>query len=58
MTTITKEQGSLQARIPVDLIRAVRIEAVRKGLHPRDIIIEALEKFLADSEKKAVKRAS
>lgn len=47
----------MQARVPVDLIRRLRIEAVQRGVHPRDIIIVALEKELPSEERK-VRRAS
>ena len=50
MTTITKEQGSLQVRIPAELIRKVRIEAVNRRVHPRDVVVMALEAFLAASK--------
>jgi len=60
MTTITKDMGSLQARVPAELIQRLRIEAVRRGVHPRDIVIQALERELpkADQDRTRQRKAS
>lgn len=40
----------LQAKIPRDLIRRVQHVAVSRGVHPRDVVMEALEKYLPKQE--------
>jgi hypothetical protein len=60
MTTITNQEGSLQAKIPKSMIQRVRIEGVQRGVKPRDIVMEALEMYFAARAKatKETRRAS
>lgn len=53
METITEPAGLLQARMPDRLIRRLRSLAGARGCPPRDLLIEALEKYLPRAEKRA-----
>ena len=36
------DQILLQMKLPAAIVRALRVEAAQKGIHPRDIVLEHL----------------
>lgn len=52
LTTILHERPwSLQARVPLRLARRLQVEAARRGVHTRDLVIPALEEYLDKIER-------
>ena len=50
MTKITEKMYPLQVRVPGDLVKRIRIEAAIRGVHPRDVVVDVLDKQLPKFE--------
>lgn len=56
MTTITQYQEtnysavSLQARIPSELLKKLRVRAAERGCYPRDLVVEALKSYFETTD--------
>lgn len=47
------DQKNLQVRIPVELHRRLKMQAIREGVTVKDLLTRIISKYLVESERKS-----
>nr|DAO59699.1 MAG TPA: hypothetical protein [Caudoviricetes sp.] len=53
--TYSKEETKVTYRIPVELYKAVKLQAIFEGINATDIIVKALDDYIPQSTKDIIK---